>query len=107
MKLIAIVLILIAFSGLLAYTNPQLENYDQFISQRMIETSRQQKDPLAGAFGALFGDFAARLMTQQTLRKDYVFFSTYDTAFGNQQMRAIGVLNNFYLTEEPETLRDK
>lgn len=107
MKLIAIVLILIAIFGLLAYTNPKLENYDQFISQRIIEKSRQQKDPLAGAFGALFGDFAARLMTKQTLRKDYVFFSTYDTAFGNQQMQAIGVLNNFYLTEETEIYRDR
>ena len=105
MKLIATVLALIALLGLLAYTNPKLENYDQFMSQRFIEKSRKQKDPLAGAFGALFGDFAARLMTKQTLRKDYVFFSTYDTDFGNQHMRAIGVLNNFYLTEEPESIR--
>lgn len=106
MKSIAIALLLIAFLGLLAYTNPRLENYDQFISQRMIEKSRQQKDPLAGAFGALFGDFAARLLTKQTLRKDYVFFSTYDTAFGNRHMQAIGILNNFYLTEESASIGD-
>jgi hypothetical protein len=105
MKLFSIVLILVALFGLLAYTNPKLDNYDQFISQRITEESRKEKDPVAGALGSLFGGFAANLMTKQTVRDDYVFFSTYDTAFGNEHMRAIGVLNNFYITENPEFKR--
>jgi hypothetical protein len=44
-------------------------------------------------------------MTKQTVRKDYVFFSTYDTTFGNEHMQAIGILNNFYITESPESER--
>jgi hypothetical protein len=106
MKLIVIVLTLIAFFSLLAYTNPKLENYDQFITQRITEETRKQKDPLAGAFGALFGGFAANLMTKQMVRKDYVLFSTYDTAFGNEHLRAIGILNNFYVTENPASKQD-
>ncbi|MCX6068479.1 MAG: DUF4359 domain-containing protein [Chloroflexi bacterium] len=102
MKLFSITLILIALLGLFAYTNPKLDNYDQFISQRIIEETRKEKDPMAGALGSLFGGFAANLMTTQTVRKDYVFFSTYDTAFGNEHIRAIGVLNNFYITESPK-----
>jgi len=105
MKLFSIVLILIALLGLLAYTNPGLNNYDQFISQRITEETRKEKDPMAGALGSLLGGFAANLMTKQTVRKDYVFFSTYDTAFGNEHIRAIGVLNNFYITESPESKR--
>jgi hypothetical protein len=105
MKLFSITLILIALLGLLAYTNPSLNNYDQFISQRIIEETRKEKDPMAGALGSLLGSFAANLMTKQTVRKDYVFFSTYDTAFGNQHARAIGVLNNFYIMENPESKR--
>ena len=105
MKLFSIVLILVALFGLLAYTNPKLDNYDQFISQRITEETRKEKDPVAGALGSLLGGFAANLMTKQTVRKDYVFFSTYDTAFGNEQLRAIGVLNNFYITENPESKR--
>jgi len=107
MKLFTIVLILVALLGLLAYTNPKLENYDQFISQRITEETRKEKDPMAGALGSLLGGFAANLMTKQTVRKDYVFFSTYDTAFGNEHMRAIGVLNNFYITENPESKRSE
>ena len=101
MKLFSITLILIALLGLLAYTNPKLDNYDQFIGQRITEETRKAKDPMAGALGSLLGDFAANLMTKQTVRKDYVFFSIYDTAFGNEHIRAIGVLNNFYITESP------
>ena len=105
MKLFSIVLILVALFGLLVYTNPKLDNYDQFISQRITEETRKENDPMAEALGSLLGGFAANLMTKQTVRKDYVFFSTYDTAFGNEHMRAIGVLNNFYITENPDSKR--
>jgi hypothetical protein len=105
MKLLPITLILIALLGLLAYTNPKLNNYDQFISQRIAEETRKEKEPVVEALGSLLGGFAANIMTTQTVRKDYVFFSTYDTAFGNQHLRAIGVLNNFYITENPVSKR--
>jgi hypothetical protein len=107
MKLFSIVLILIALLGLLAYTNPKLDNYDQFIGQRITGETRKAKDPMAEALGSLLGGFAANLMTKQTVRKDYVFFSTYDTAFGNEHIRAIGVLSNFYITESTEFERDE
>ncbi len=107
MKLFSITLILIALSGLLAYTNPGLNNYDQFISQRITEETRKQKDPVAGMLGSLLGGLAADLMTTQTVRKDYIFFSTYDTAFGNEHLRAIGILNNFYTTESPQSKHDE
>jgi hypothetical protein len=100
MKQFLITLVLIALLGLLAYTNPNLDNYDQFISQRITEEARKEKDPMAGALNSLFGGFAANLMTKQTVRKDYVFLSTYDTTIGDKHMRAIGVLNNFYVTED-------
>jgi Domain of unknown function (DUF4359) len=107
MKLFSITLILIALFGLLAYTNPGLNNYDQFISQRITEETRKEKDPVSGALGSLLGGLAANLMNTQTVRKDYVFFSTYDTAFGNEHMRTIGVLNNFYITENFESKRSE
>lgn len=107
MKLFSITLVLIAVFGLLAYTNPALDSYDQFISQRITDVTKKEKEPLVGALGYLLGGFAADVMTQQTVRKDYVFFSTYDTAFGKEHFRAIGVLNNFYITENPLSKRDE
>jgi hypothetical protein len=105
MKHFLITLILIALLGLLAYTNPTVDNYNQFISQRITEKARKENDLVAGALGSLLGGFAANLMIKQTIRKDYVFFSSYDTTIGNEHMRAIGILNNFYITEDPESKR--
>ena len=106
MKLFSGIVILAALLGLLAYTNPELDKYNQFISQQITEkVTKKEKDPVAGALGSLLGGLAANLMTKQTVRKDYVFFSTYDLTLGNEHIRAIGVLNNFYITEKPESLR--
>ncbi|MGR8951940.1 MAG: DUF4359 domain-containing protein [Gammaproteobacteria bacterium] len=104
MKILASTLTLIAFLGLLAYTNPKLDSYDQFINQRILEKTREAKDPLEGMIGSMLGGFAAKLMARQTIRKDYLFFSTYDTAIGNNHIRSIGILNHFYLTDD-EALR--
>ena len=107
MKQLSIILIVIALLGLMTYTNPTLSSYDQFISQRISQVTSNEKDPVAGVLGSLLGGFAANLMTRQTQRNDYVFFSTYDTALGNEHIRAIGMLNNFYLTEQPDLKADK
>ncbi len=101
MKPFIIALVSISLLGLLTYTNPKLDSYDQFINQKIVEETGQQKDPLLGMMGSLLGGFAANLMAKQTLRKDYVLFSTYETPLGNKRIRAVGVLNNFYLTEKP------
>lgn len=100
MKLLASTLIPIAILGFLAYTNPKMDGYDQFINQRILEKTRHANDPLEGMIGSVLGGFAAKLLSQQTIRKDYIFFSRYDTAIGNKHIRSIGVLNHFYLTED-------
>ena len=97
MKRLYITLTLIALFGVLAYTNPSLNNYDDFISQKITEKARKQSDPVVGS---LLGSIAANLLTTQTARKDYIFFSTYDTMFLNKRVQAIGILNNFFITDD-------
>jgi hypothetical protein len=105
MKSLASVLGLIAVLGLLAYTNPRMDEYDQFINQRILEKSRNSQDPFGGMIGSVLGGFAAKLLARQTSRKDYIFFSTYDTALGEKHIRSIGILKHFYLTED-QVLQD-
>lgn len=102
MKLLAFTLLLIAVLGLLVYTNPKMDAYDQFIEQRIHEETRKAQDPLAGMIGSFLGGFAAKVMTQQTRRDDYIFFSTYDTALGDKHLRALGILNHFYTTDDQD-----
>jgi hypothetical protein len=107
MKFFSCVVILLAVLGALIFSNPKLEHYDQFLSQRITEASKSSAEPMVGVLGSLLGGFAASLVANQTVRKDYVLFSTYDTAFGNDHMRAIGILNNFFITEDPPTEQRK
>ncbi|MGK2959444.1 MAG: DUF4359 domain-containing protein [Acidimicrobiales bacterium] len=107
MKQISIILILISALGLLAYTNPSQEKYENFMNQEIIKESRKANDPMAGALGSLFGGIAASLIARQTIRHDYVFFSTYEMTMGGENFRAVGVLNNFHITESPQTKSGK
>ena len=107
MKLLSISLILIVLLGFLAYTNPSLNAYDQFISQRITEEMGKEKSQVVKALGFFLGGFAADIFTKQTIRKDYVFFSTYDIAIGNERMKAIGALNNIYITENSFTAKQE
>lgn len=93
---------ILAALGLLAYTNPDLKHYDQFINRELVEQARQQKDPLIGALGSMFSGIASGIVVRQTVRRDYLFFSTYETAIGRQNLKAVGVLNDFVITERPD-----
>jgi hypothetical protein len=100
MKPLVSALILIAVLGLLAYTNPKIDEYDQFINQRILEKTRKAENPLEGMIGSVLGSFAAKLLAGQTQRKDYIFFSTYETELGEKHIRSVGILNHFFLTED-------
>lgn len=88
--------------GLLAYTNPRMDHYEHFIQQKVVRGANE-RGGLAQVFGPLFGKMAGSIVANATVRNDYVFFSTYETHLGNERLRAIGALNNFYLLETPET----
>lgn len=100
-------ILLAGLLGLLAYTNPRVESYEQFLNQQLLEKTDGSSNPLVSALGSMLGEFTTGLLMRQTVRKDYLLFSTYDTPFGKEHFRAIGVLNNFYVTEAPEALQEK
>lgn len=101
MKMIISIIALIGITILMAVTNPKLETYEQFVDQQINIETRKQQDPLANVIGSLFGGVATNFVIQQTVRQDFVLFSTYDTQFGNEHLKAIGLFNNFYITEKP------
>jgi hypothetical protein len=105
MKTISFTVIIAVVLGLFAYTNPTMESYENFVHQKIIQETRAQKDEAAQAFGFLFGGLASRFVVSQTIRNDYIFLSTYDTAFGDEHLRALGILKNFIILETPQSLR--
>lgn len=102
MKTLPIVIALLGLVGLLAYTNPSMNNYEAFYKQKFQQEASKGSDPLIGALGSLLSGIASSVMTSQTARRDFVIFSTYDTTMLDKHIKAIGVLNNFIVTQQPD-----
>lgn len=80
--------------ALLTYTNPSMETYEKFIHEQILQETRTQ-DGLTKFLGSLFGGFASSLITNSTIRRDFIILSFYDTDFGDEQLKVVGILNNF------------
>lgn len=99
----ACVLFLIALFGLLAYTNPTMEDYDRFVHQSILKESQKEKpDSPATVFAPFLSGIVTSYVTSQTLRSDYVFFSIYEARIGKARLKAFGALKNFIVLESPE-----
>ncbi|MGH8471023.1 MAG: DUF4359 domain-containing protein, partial [Gammaproteobacteria bacterium] len=87
---------------LLAYTNPTLDSYQQYLRQSILKESKRQENPVEEALGTLLGGVASGVIASQTMREDYVFWSTYETRLADsERLRAVGLLKNFYVLENP------
>lgn len=82
--------------GLLAYTNPKMDHYGQYVQQQMIRKA-DGEGGLVSVFGSLFGKVAGSMAVNATVRNDYVFFSTYQTHLGDERYVVVGALSNFFL----------
>jgi len=100
-KLLSFIIVMVALLGLLAYTNPTLESYESFVHQKIIQEA--QGNDVNQALGYFLGGFASRFLASQTIRKDYIFLSIYETNIGDEHLKALGILKNFILLETPRS----
>lgn len=103
MKAIIWVSLVIALLGLLAYTNPSMDDYDRFVHQAILkETHPEQSNQPLQMLAPLLSGLVSSYVTSQTLRSDYVFFSLYEARLGDKRLKAFGLLKNFIVLESPE-----
>jgi hypothetical protein len=96
----------VALLGLLVYTNPSLDDYNNFMRQSVIQAGQKQKDdPVGQLLVPLFSGMAGNLVASQTVRADCVSFSIYSVQFGKERLKALGVLKNFIFLEKPAIYR--
>jgi hypothetical protein len=100
-KTLASTIVIVAILALLAYTNPQLDHYERFIEQEIVQKTSKQ---LERVLGQVLGGLASTVLINNTTRTDYVFLSTYETSLGDERLRALGILNNFMVLEMPKSL---
>ncbi|WP_139841183.1 DUF4359 domain-containing protein [Methylocaldum sp. SAD2] len=91
-------IVIVSFWALLGYTNPSMKDYEEFIQKQILQESRKEGG-VDKVLWSLFGGFFRNVIANETTRRDFVFFSLYDTSVGGQNVRVVGVLNNFFFME--------
>ena len=56
---------------------------------------------------SILGGIAGSVISSQTVRTDYILFSTYEVQFGKERFKALGIFRNFILLEKPDLERLK
>lgn len=102
MKSMSIVIILLVLLGFLAYTNPTLSQYGDFLKDEISDEVGQGGNA-EKALGRLIGGLAGGVLTTATTRTDYLFLSIYETDLGMGEIKCLGIVNNFFVLEEPES----
>lgn len=102
MKKAVFLLISLFLLGLMAATNPTMDDFQGYIRQSILKETQKNKGEYA-ALGQMFGSFvgglAGNFLAGQAIRNDYIFFSTYGIQFANQRFRTLGILKNFFILE--------
>jgi hypothetical protein len=108
MKSLAIVIALVALVGLMAYTNPSMDDFSNYVRQYVIEESKKEMtDPLGQLLTSVLGGIAGSVVGSQTVRNDYILFSIYKVQLGRDRFKALGICRNFVLLEKPDLKRLK
>ena len=81
-------------------TNPKMEDYRVYLHQNILKESENEGD-LTKLIASLFGGVGADIIIKQTVRKDYVIFSYYETKLSDEKLISIGMFNNFIVLESP------
>jgi len=108
MKSLAIIIVLLALANLMVYTNPSRDDLGNYVRQYVIkESQKKMKDPQDRFLSTVLGVIAEGVMRSQTIRTDYILFSTYEVQFGKERFKALGIFRNFILLEKPDLKRLK
>ena len=99
MKGLIITIALVAFIALLALTNPDTDEYSDYLREELAREAREE-DELAGALMAIFGGLAESVLANATSRDNYVLFSVYTTDLDPDELVVLGILGNFIVLSE-------
>jgi len=107
MKLLSLIIAIVALLGLMAFKNPNLDDYNNYVRQVVVkEFQKTAEKEGGGPFGQmlapLLGNLAGGLMASQTVRSDYIFFSIYEARLSGERLKLLGILSQFFVLEKPE-----
>jgi uncharacterized protein YecT (DUF1311 family) len=108
MKSISWTLAGIALLAIMVYKNPKIDQYDGFIRQKIKERAKETNGTDGEIVAVIFGGIASKVIIEATNRRDYLFASVYDTSIGGMSFSSLGVLGNFILLDQTNSIaRDR
>ncbi len=100
MKTLSFTILLVAFCGLLVYTNPTMDDYHDFVQQQIQKEMVKSGDSIDRFWGSVMGGIGSAFIVAQTIRTDYVVCSLYQADFGEHHLKVLGILKNFFILEK-------
>ena len=110
MKAFLAIVILLAVA--LFFTNPELEDFEEFVEEYAEEQIREKTgdSPLGRVLSDLSGSFSGIFTGQMTSRTDYFLFSTYTIGLNSSDnendevWKVLGIGTTFIPLSEPASL---
>ena len=99
---LGVILIIFAVCGLLFFTNPTMDQYEQYVQQQLKEVCKHGE--LSHALGMMLGGVASHLVADASLKNDYFLWSIFEVEFGDNRLRSLGVLDHFITLDTLESL---
>lgn len=96
-KIILIILILFIF--LLVLTNPEKQQYSDFLQNKLNAEMQEQKSHGSDIFGGVFGliaNFGIKYLADSSTRDNYIVFSIYRSKINDNDIVVIGVMKTFF-----------
>ena len=92
--------------GLLALSNPGMEDFKQAAEEEM-KKQLQERTQLEQAIGNLFGGTLSEMLASRTVRTNYFFCSIFSFEFDHEEYRYIGIAGTFIPLQQELPFNDE
>lgn len=89
MKKMLSTVVIVMVSMILLFTNPQTNQYRSWCKDKVLEQDSGYIEKL------VINKLSDIIVNQFTTTKNYFFFTIYDTKIGKEEVKTVGLLNNF------------
>ena len=100
----ALFLATLGFLALLFATNPTMDQYEQYVRQELLKDA-SANGQVGQTLGTMFSGIASHFIGDATLRHDCFLVSIFESNFGDNHQRALGILNHFIKLEPNTTVK--
>jgi len=81
-----------------------MDQYEQYVRQELFKDA-SAKGQVGQTLGTMFSGIASHFIADATLRHDCFLASIFESDFGDNHLRALGILNHFIKLDPNTTIK--